>query len=81
MVKIIFYNLIRSRYKVEGISVKAGTINSMISQILHAYPEMEKRDFEDCIVFRDGKAIHKFKFDTVINDGEEIIITHFVGGG
>ena len=81
MVKIIFYNLIRSRYKVEGMTVKSGSIDFIITQILETYPEMDKRDFESCIVFRDGKTIHKFRFDTIINDGEEIIITHFVGGG
>lgn len=81
MVKITFYNLIRSRYKVEEIFVKAGTITSMIDEILKRYPEMDERDFETCIIFRNGKTIHKFKFDTFINDGEEIIITHFVGGG
>jgi hypothetical protein len=42
---------------------------------------MAINDFETAVVFLYGKPIHHKNFDKVIQDNEEIIITHFVGGG
>jgi len=81
MVHIIFYNLLRSKYKVHGIKVPAGSINQMIDKVLSEIPAMKRSDFESSVVFYKGKPIHKHQFDTIIEDEEEIIITHFVGGG
>ena len=81
MVKVIFYNLIRSKYNVKEMMVKSGTINEIIDQILKEHPNMSKSDFETCVVFYKGKPIHLRGFHQAINDKEEIIITHFVGGG
>lgn len=81
MVHIKFFNLIRSRYRIETEEVLSGTINEIIQEILTKHPEMKESDFKSCIVFYNEKPIHYNRFDTVIQDGEEIIITHFVGGG
>lgn len=81
MVKVKFFNLIRSKYRVEEEYVNPGSIHSIIEQILSKYPEMSHSDFKTCIVFYESKPIHYNRFDFVINEGEEIIITHFVGGG
>lgn len=81
LVKVVFFNLIRSKYKVEEEFVVAGTINSIIGEILKRHPQMKESDFKTCVVFHNGKPIHHHRFDYVIQDEEEIIITHFVGGG
>ena len=81
MVKVIFYNLIRSKYKVEEEFCNPGSIDSIITEILEKYPEMKESDFRTCVVFYQGKPIHYHRFTQVIPDGEEIIIIHFVGGG
>ncbi len=81
MVKVIFYNLIRSKYRIEEELVPSNTIHSIIDYILNKYPSMSKSDFDTCVVFYKGKPLHKANFDQVINNDEEIIITHFVGGG
>lgn len=81
MVKVIFYNLIRSKYKVEEVHVNKGTISEIIREILNRYPDMSESDFRTCVVFYHGNPIHYHRFHQEIDDGEEIIITHFVGGG
>lgn len=81
MVKIIFYNLLRSKYNIKELMVAPGTIHQMIDAILLKVPAMRKSDFETCVVFYKGNPIHYRGFDQYIEKGEEIIITHFVGGG
>ncbi|MBU1020671.1 MAG: hypothetical protein KJ847_05600 [Firmicutes bacterium] len=81
MVKVIFYNLLRSKYKINEMDVHPGSITEIIAQILSEHHEMEMRDFETCVVFHQGKPIHHRQFSRIIDDKEEIIITHFVGGG
>ncbi len=81
MVKVIFYNLLRSKYGIKEEELKADTINGIIEQILAKHKEMKTSDFTTAVVFREGKPIHKSGFFQKITDGEEIIITHFVGGG
>jgi sulfur carrier protein ThiS len=81
MVKVIFYNLLRSKYNINDMAVESGTISEIIDQILDRKKEMKDTDFETAVVFYNGEAIHKNGFNQVINDDEQIIITHFVGGG
>jgi len=81
MVKVIFYNLLRSKYRVKEEWVDAGSIHSILNQILSKYPNMSRSDFEHCVVFYQGRPIHPSGFQTDIADGTNIIITHFVGGG
>lgn len=81
MVKVIFYNLLRSKYGVKEEDYEASSISSIIEQILKRHPEMKPSDFVTSVVFHQGKPIHNSGFFQKIPDGEEIIITHFVGGG
>lgn len=81
MVKVIFYNLLRSKYQIEDILVNSNNIYDIIKEILSKVPTMKESDFKNVVVFKQGKLIHKGLFDQIINNGEEIIMTHFVGGG
>jgi len=81
MVKVIFYNLLRSKYHVKEMLVEPGTIHHIISQVLEAHTEMDINDFKTCVIFNKGNPIHYRGFHKIIEDQEEIIITHFVGGG
>lgn len=81
MVKIILYHLLRSKYRINEVMVHSGTIDHMIDEMLSLHPEMDKGDFMNSIVFHKGQPIHRKQFDRIINDEEQIIITHFVGGG
>lgn len=81
MVKIVFYNLLRSKYNVKELQVKSGSIHNIIKQIMNEHPNMKIKDFETAVVFLHGKPIHNRGFDKVIEDNEELIFTHFVGGG
>lgn len=81
MVKVKFFNLIRSKYNVKEEMVKHGSIHSIISQIMDKHPMMKESDFRTCVVFLEGKPIHYNQFDRIIEDDQEITITHFVGGG
>jgi len=81
MVKVIFYNLLRSKYNIKEMMVEPGTINDIIKEILEAQPEMKVNDFVTSVVFYKGLPIHYRGFEKIINANEEIIFTHFVGGG
>lgn len=81
MVKVIFYNLLRSKYNVKEMFVKPGSINNIIEEIMKKNSAMNLSDFRSCIVFYKGIPHHYFGFGKQIEDNEEIIITHFVGGG
>ena len=81
MVKIIFYNLIRSKYQISEMEVNPGSISSIIKQILDTHPQMSQKDFDSSVVFYKGSPIHFHGFSKEIEDFDEIIITHFVGGG
>ena len=81
MVKVIFYNLLRSKYGVSEQFVNAGSIDEIINQILQTHKNMVQKDFESVVVFHNGISIHRKQFDRIIDDKEEIILTHFVGGG
>ena len=81
MVKVTFYNLLRSKYHLEDFEVQAGSINDIISEIIHTYPHIMEEDFKSSVVFYHGKPLHFRSFDREIKDDERIIFTHFVGGG
>ncbi len=81
MVKVIFYNLLRSKYNINETMVHKGSINEILDQIIKQYPQMQRKDFDTAVVFHKGKPIHKINFNHIVDDSEEIIITHFVGGG
>lgn len=81
MVKVIFYSLLRSKYNIKEEFYEAGTINEIIDQILERHKYIKKTDFRYGVVLYKGKPIHYHGFDTLIEDGEYIIFTHFVSGG
>ncbi len=81
MIKVIFYNLLRSKYGIEEAQVNPGSVGEIITQILEQFPQMKATDFETAVVFYQGKPIHKSGFHQEIEDGSKLIITHFVGGG
>ena len=81
IVTVVFYNLLRSKYNIEEELVKPGSIHQIIEEILTKHKEMKESDFRTCVVFRNNEPLHYHGFSTLIEDGERIIITHFVGGG
>ncbi len=82
MVKIVFYHLLRSKYDIKEFEVRSGTINNILSQIKEKFPIIDLDDFKNCVVFiNDTKVVHQSKFNTIINEGDEVVFTHFVGGG
>jgi molybdopterin converting factor small subunit len=81
MVKVIFYNLLRSKYGINEMLVQPGSITEIIKEIIDLYPQMKLKDFETSVVFHHGVPIHFRGFDKLIKSNEEIIFTHFVGGG
>lgn len=81
MVKVIFYSLLRSKYNIKEEFYEVGTINEIIDQILERHSNIEKSDFRYSVVLYKGKPIHYHGFDTLIEDDEYIIFTHFVSGG
>ncbi len=82
MVKVKFFHLLRSKYDIEEIEVLPGTINDILKQIKKLHPIIDLDDFKYSVVFVNKvKIFHPSKFDEYINDGDEIVFTHFVGGG
>ncbi len=46
------------------------------------YPVLDLKDFEHSVVFVNGdRIIHQFMYSQNVGDGDEIVFTHFVGGG
>lgn len=81
MVKVIFYHLLRSKYNIKEMDVMPGSVHDIIEEILRRVPTMQASDFKTCVVFYEGTPIHHGRFHKEIKTGEQIIITHFVGGG
>ena len=82
MVKITFLNLLRSKYSIETLIVEPGKMNDIFKVILSKHPEIEAKDFQDSVMFVNQKRIpHATRFDTVLQEGDEVVFTHFLGGG
>lgn len=82
MVTVRFLNLLRSKYRVEQLNVKAGTLGNVLEQILQQVPAMKKNDFEHAVIFiNDVQLVHVSDGNAEVNDGDTVLITHFVGGG
>lgn len=82
MVTIKFYHLLRSKYGIHEIEVNPGTIHEILLEIKKIHPEVDLDDFKYSVVFiNKTKIIHPSKFNEYINDGDEVVFTHFVGGG
>lgn len=74
-------NLLRSKYGISEISVHSGTIQEIFDQILHKFPMIKDSDLYSAMVFNREKVYDQKMFHIYVPDHEEIIITHFVGGG
>ena len=82
MVTVKFYNLLRSKYDIKQFEVNPGSIFDVLSQIELMFPQIAMKDFDHCVVFiNQFKVIHESKFHTVVDSGDEVVFTHFVGGG
>ncbi|TVP84967.1 MAG: hypothetical protein EA375_05580 [Acholeplasmataceae bacterium] len=82
MVTVRFLNLLRSTYKVEQIEVESGSVRSIIAQIISKVPDMREEDFEQAVLFvNQVKVMHVSRYDDMINDGDVVVFTHFIGGG
>lgn len=82
MVNVKFFNLLRSKYNIHQVEVSNGTIYEIIKQIQVIYPEIEMDDFKYCVVFvNSNRIISHNMFDEKIRDGDELVFTHFIGGG
>jgi molybdopterin converting factor small subunit len=82
MVKITFLNLLRSKYGIETLTVEPGKMDIIFKLILSKHPEIEAKDFQDSVMFVNQKRIpHATRFETVLCDGDEVVFTHFLGGG
>ncbi len=82
MVTVKFFNLLRSKYDIHEVEVLPGTINDILMQIKVMYPELDLKDFENSVVFvNSNRIIHEFMYSQNVEDGDEIVFTHFVGGG
>ena len=82
MVTVRFLHLLRSKYKLHTFEVKPGTVYDIILQLKGILDDLDPKDFEQAVVFvNTDKVIHPSRFDESINDGEDVVFTHFVGGG
>jgi len=82
MVTVRFLHLLRSKYRQHTFEVNPGTINNIISQLDNILPNLDYKDFEQAVVFVNvEKVVHPSRFDEPINDGDDVVFTHFVGGG
>lgn len=82
MVKVILLNLLRSKYSVESENVKAGTVEFALAQLFARHPGMQRQDFEAAVLFVNGVRLDRVnRFQTELHDGDEVVFTHFVGGG
>lgn len=82
MVKVKFFNLIRSKYNIDEIDVKAGTLKEIIHEILRRHQEMDEDDLKNAVIFLNQKQVmHIDRLNEMIFDDDILIFTHFVGGG
>jgi sulfur carrier protein ThiS len=82
MVTVRFLHLLRSKYKLHTFELKPGTINDIILQLKDLLDNFDMKDFEQAVVFvNTDKVIHPSRFDELVNDGDDVVFTHFVGGG
>jgi molybdopterin converting factor small subunit len=82
MVKVRFLNLLRSKYNIDTLWLKPGTIYDILNQILSMYPHINIQDLKSAVIFiNQEKIMHLDRFNTITQADDEIIFTHFVGGG
>ncbi len=82
MVKITFLNLLRSKYQLDVLSVEPGPMKNIFASLLKKHPEIDPKDFQESVMFVNQQRIaHANRFDIVLHDGDDVVFTHFLGGG
>lgn len=82
MVTVRFLHLLRSKYKTHTFKVEPGSVHEIIAQLKEILPEIDPKDFSQSVVFvNTDRIIHPSRFDETINDNDDVVFTHFVGGG
>lgn len=82
MVKVVFLNLLRSKYGIEQLAVHPGSIHEILDEIKVLHPGIDEKDFAEALVFVNQVRIaHGNRFETKAKDGDEVVFTHFLGGG
>ncbi len=82
MVKVKFFGLIRSNHRVTEMEVEAGTVKEVVDQIIKRHPVITEHEIRNAVlIINKEKVMHLNRFLEVINDGDEIAFTNFVGGG
>ncbi|MFH5881096.1 MAG: MoaD/ThiS family protein [Candidatus Izemoplasmataceae bacterium] len=82
MVKVTFYNLLRSKYRINEVNVNAGTVKEIINQIIETYPQIARDDLMQSVLFiNQEKVMHLNRLDEIVEEGDDIVFTNFVGGG
>jgi len=82
MVKVVFLNLLRSKYGIEQLDAHPGSIHEVLEEIRVLHPEIDEKDFAEALVFVNQDRIsHGNRFLHKVSDGDEVVFTHFLGGG
>jgi len=82
MITVKFFNLLRSIHGISELQLKPGALQDVMNQILIEIPKMTKKELEDAIVFvNQAKITHLNRFSYLVNDGDIVMFTNFVGGG
>lgn len=82
MVTVKFLHLLRSKYGIKELSLKPGKFSYILEQIKELHPEIDFKDFDSGVIFINGvQIIYQTKSNEILKDGDELVFTHFVGGG
>lgn len=66
----------------ESLYVKPGSIETIIESIRTQIPTMTEKELEDAVMFINRqKVMHLNRKKEIVNAGDEIVFTNFVGGG
>lgn len=81
-VHVKFMNLLRSRHNVESLYVSPGAVETIIESIRMQIPAMTEKELENAVMFINRKKVmHLNRKKEIVNAGDEIVFTNFVGGG
>lgn len=82
MVKITFLNLLRSKYGLDHVFVEPGIMKDIFQAFLRQHPGIDPNDFKESVMFvNQARIAHANRFDIELKDGDEVVFTHFLGGG
>ena len=82
MIHVKCMHLLRSKYGITEVDVEASTVEGVIQSLKHHHPELDEQDFYQAVLFVNKQKIsHVKRFETRLNEGDEVVFTNFVGGG